>query len=714
MTHARRDARVLAEITVVVITTWLLLAWFFDRAIEQADASVLNVPYMASALRAGASWTDHLYRFGLVGGSAMQPIGGASPVVQLCALLGVSATPTSNIVTCVLQIFVAFFGIKTAEALASTWSGEPRTLTLVERVLAVWLCGFAPAIGWRIAVGDDHLILGLLPFLAVTTLAWSARAHTLSITSVLVAAAGVAHGVSGIGAQSVVYGAAFGAPIVIAACARRWTRGEWVVLAAVLGGVLVVLPRLLSLAAYSVGSDAARAVGDSVAYSYGASSWADWLGSIPWTRALAHGAATTINEQNIPLGPLVVVIAAYRGSRRLGAVVLACAVVAILFATNIWPFRALSALPLLGAFRVPARAVLPAVVLIAPLALAAFLASREAVIGWRRDAIVLVVAALVIVAGAAIPGTVREVIAWLACAGVVVAVRRQPRAALPALALAAALGVVAFDERFLRDVPHERIEHLSELHDALIAQEPALRSQLVRVELITPPLPYEMSTAFAADLSSLDGVWYPPRRFLTLLGALKGRELPVTTCVFQMGRDPTFPVLQQLYNVQLAAAFTPSGLELQHLPPTNGPAWFPTRVVSGGPAAFAAAMHASTDLRADLAATAWRDGPASQCTGATVHDVKATGQHATLTVTTEQPCTLVVATNFVSMLAATDAAGHELPTFPIDVALTGIAVPAHATTIELAPRSPKTWWSSLAAVLGLVLIGFAAWRSTRL
>ena len=706
----------LAEIAVTGVVTWLLLAWFFDRVIEQADASVLNVPYTASALRAGASWTEHLYRFGVVGGSAMQPIGGASPFVQLCALLGVSATTTMNALTCLLQSLVAFFGVKTAEALAG------RTTNAGERIVATWLCGFAPALGWRIAVGDDHLILGLLPFLAVTTLAWCARARTLNAVTVLIAAAATAHGVSGVGAQSVVYGATFGAPIVVAAFARRWTQREWLAVGVLVGGVLVVLPRLLSLAAYSVGDDAARGVGDSVAYSYGAATWSDWLGSLPWARALAHGAATTINEQNIPLGPLIVLVAGVRATRRIGAVVLACAVVAILFACGVWPLRMLSVLPVIGAFRVPARAILPAVVMLAPLALAAFLASRPdattrdaepAANTTRRDVVVLVVAALVIVGGAAIPGIVREALAWLGCAGVVVALKRKPGFAFPALALVAALGVVAFDERFPRDLPHQRIEQLADLREALLARAPALRSDLTRVELISPPLPYDMSTAWAADLGSLDGVWYPPRRFLALLSALKGRPVPVTTCVFQLARDPTFRVLQQLYNVQLGVAFTPQGLALESLPTTNGAAWFPARVTTGDAAAFGAAMHASTDLRADLAATAWRsDGPASQCTGASVRSVTTDGQQARIDVTTDAVCTLVVATNYVAMLAATDEAGHALPTFPIDIALTGITVPAHAQRIDLAPRAPPAWWAAF-VVLGLVLVGGAAWRASR-
>ncbi len=142
------------------------------------------------------------------------------------------------------------------------------------------------------------------------------------------------------------------------------------------------------------------------------------------------------------------------------------------------------------------------------------------------------------------------------------------------------------------------------------------------MQIIDPPPPYDMSTAWAADLSSLDGVWYPPRRFLDLLSAIKGRAVPETACVFAFAHDGAFPALQQLYDVEVALAFQPTGIELSHLPPTNGAAGFPARVEVGGADALGAALRASKDLRADLAATAWRDGPdvavASRCDGARV------------------------------------------------------------------------------------------------
>src|SRR5439155_1589430 len=84
---------------------------------------------------------------------------------------------------------------------------------------------------------------------------------------------------------------------------------------------------------------------------------------------------------------------------------------------------------------------------------------------------------------------------------------------------------------------------------------------------------------FAAGLPSLDADWSPPRRFLELLGALRGEPVPPTTVVFRLAGSPMFPALQQLYDVRYLARLTAGELVLDGLPPTPGPAWFPARAV---------------------------------------------------------------------------------------------------------------------------------------
>src|SRR5215510_6337010 len=50
------ELRVLVEAAAVIAVTWLLLGWTFQRAITQADGSVLVVPFTQSALHAGFNW----------------------------------------------------------------------------------------------------------------------------------------------------------------------------------------------------------------------------------------------------------------------------------------------------------------------------------------------------------------------------------------------------------------------------------------------------------------------------------------------------------------------------------------------------------------------------------------------------------------------------------------------------------------------------------
>jgi hypothetical protein len=69
-----------------------------------------------------------------------------------------------------------------------------------------------------------------------------------------------------------------------------------------------------------------------------------------------------------------------------------------------------------------------------------------------------------------------------------------------------------------------------------------------------------------------------------------------------------------------------------------------------------------------------------------------------------------VSTNYVTTLRATALIGgaiRDADVFPIDIALTGIAVPAGASMITLAPEAELPGWSRVASLLGIVLLGTA-------
>jgi hypothetical protein len=700
-----RHLRDLGASVAIVAVTWLLLGWPLARAIGQADASVTWIPYAHSALGAG-SWTEHLYRFGVLGGSAMHDAGGTPPLLSLCALLHLPPTLAANAMTIALQALFGFFGCVLCEALVSVWTSGARTLTWPERITLIWACAFVPALGWRVAYGHDNLLLGLLPYAALVALWWAGRAGTLSITALCAGALATAEGVSGLGPQTLVYSAVFGAPFVIAGIAgTRWGRAQAAVGVALVAGVLLVLPRAASMFHYQLGDDAGRGVGHALVYSYGGAHWTDWLGGVPWTLAAAPTGALPSYETNFPIGPfaaLLVLAWPSSAQRRVPVALALGAVLAVLFSLDVRPVSsALLALPMTGAFRVPARAILPVLLVLAPLALAA-LFTRERAADKRLAWGAIAAGALVIVSARVIPAVVREPLAWAACLALGALARWRPGRAVAAISIVAALGVAAFDERVPHEAPSGRIEDTAALRTALLAQEPALVNPLVRVQIVDAPMPFEMSTAFAAGVSSLDGAWFPPRRFLHLLSVTSGEEVPPTTGVFTLTRAREFPVLQQMYNVRYVLSIKRQTID--ELPPTPGPAWFPAHVHSGEP-------HLTPQ---NIATDAWVEMPGipDACSHATVTRADAADQTATLAGTADAPCLLVVATNYVHALHAR-AAGRELPVVPVDIALTGIVVPAGSFEIVLAPEPYRPWWTLVGALVGLVALSGAIAAMTR-
>jgi hypothetical protein len=711
------DLRILGEATLVIIATWLLLGWRVGSAITQADGTWLVIPYTDGALDAGFDWQHYLYRFGVIGGSEMHPFGGSLPLVQVAAPLGLSTTLTVNLVTWFIQLCYAFFGIRLGEAIRGT------RLSPVHRVIGVWLVAFAPVLGWRLALGHENLLLGFLPLFVVVSLLWQSRDGRPSVVALVLASIAVFHGVSGLGAQGLVYSAVFGLPIAIASALPILRTGSrralWGSLVAVAAGIAFALPRIASMIAHAVGDDTTRGLGEAVKSSYGVAPPSDWLHSIPWTiGAQPYGG---LHEHNYPLGPLVLALALLwprQRSRALPITLAVTFVLVILFACEIGPVKDwLHALvPPLDAFRGPSRAALAVLIFVAPMALAGFvddpaLSSRDRQRYW----LALLLGAALILATRGQLGWLREVLAWISVAALVVTRRwltQRARYVPGALvAVVAALGVAAFGERIPRNVPEDAIEDgPAAVRVAVHEAAPELASALDRVAIVDAPPPYEMSMAFAARLPSIDGVWYPPRRFVSLLSALNGRPLPPTMSVYRLSRSAYFPVLQQLYNVRAVVRGLGTPNPTFGAVETLGAAWFPSRIeLIDEPSAMISALRAGGDLRSTIARTGWvlrEDAPSpSACAGARVLAVSTDelGQQAIIAVEAPAPCTLVVATNYTSTLRAR-AASKPLRVLPIDVALTGVEVPAGPSTIVLAPELTIPWWTRIVQLIGIAAI----------
>jgi hypothetical protein len=477
--------------------------------------------------------------------------------------------------------------------------------------------------------------------------------------------------------------------------------------------------------AHAFGPDTSRGLSESVTYSMDGPAWRDWARSLLWT--VSGSTYDGAHEHNYPIGPLIVVLVLAWPSKRSRGVRYAAAaslVIAILFAADVTPISTvlLAVLSPLRAFRMPARAVLPILVFVPCFALATWHRASDGPQNQRASWLALVVGMGLVVAARGIATWPREIIAWGACIALGVVARWRPAlraryALTAALGIVAALGVLAFDERFPRDVPFDTIEGgPSRLRAAVRDQAPELRTALDRVEIVDPAPPFAMSTAFAAGLPSLDGIWYPPKRFLDLLAALSGKPVPPTTCVFELAREPTFAVLQQLYNVRDAIVMQGGSAALEPLPPTLGGAWFPARIatIDDGAAMAAELRGAHDDLHGAIGRTGWilradlTGAQPAACSNGTVTrvDTDDLGQRATIAVETDAACILIVATNYTSTLRAT-AGGSPVPIMPIDIALTAIEVPRGASTIELEPVVRISVWARLAPILGGVLLVLA-------
>lgn len=699
----RSDLRLVIEVAAVVALTWLLLGWT-GGPITQLDGSHLVVPLTQGQLTS-VDWRDHLYDYDVVGGSIMHGFSGELPLVQACAALGLSTTATVDAVSLFVQLAFGVLSIAAIESLVTIWRRRPVRLTLAQRVCAVWLTAFSPLVGWRLGVGHENLLLGLLPFLAAFALLAAARADRLGPVLLAVGALAVAHGVCGLGAQTVVYGAVFGLLPVLAVCGRP-TRRHAYAAAALAAGVLAMLPRLVPMIAHAASPDASRGIAEAAVYSYGHTYWQDWLASIPWTLqpGLERHEFTHLVEADFPLGPLLVFPLWIwpRGVRRhLLWATLASAALAIVLADRIEPVSGwLLHIPLLESFRVPSRAIMPIAALLPILALAACWCRDDDPVSPRRLAAALAGAAVAIALGHYTSSIARELLAWGAALAVVAARRAEVRQL--ALVAIAALGPVAFSDRIPREVLRDSVDgQPARVHDRVAA------NPLERVTIVWPPEPFELSFAWAARLPSIEGLWYPPPRFNKLIGALGDREVSPMTSAYYLRGDPAWPTVLQLYNVRSEVYLTDANDPgtVKPLAPTRGPAWFARHVVRELDAGRIAA-----GLRADPYATAFveDDIPEDErCAQAQVTGVARDGQRLTIQVDhVAARCLLVVSTNYVTVFTGT-VDTVSVPVVPVDIALTGIVVPPGAHEVQLAPEVAVPLWSQIAAGLGLFVLATA-------
>jgi hypothetical protein len=684
----RDDLLLLLLCAALVPLLWLVLGWRLRLCVSGYDAWATALPLLQALREAGGDWGALAYRPDLLGGITLRDGVGPNPLAGLLARAGLSPTSIYNVCAFALQALLGFFGARAASDLARTFGTEARTPWLA-RAAAALLSAFAPWLGWRIGYGHLALTTGLLPFAAALALVTAAAARRVTLTLCVVAALATADGLLFTGHQLVLYAIVFGAPVLAGVwlCGRQPARTLTAPALALGAGVLLAAPALLAVIRHGLGGDAPRPpVGLHITYSYLTARPLDWLTSLPWTKAFVPSwrPPLHLHESNVPVGPLLVllVLVPWRRARPLAVLLALAAALMLAFSMDVRPLSSalIALVPPLGSFRVPTRAALPLLIALAPIACAAALAART------------------------VP-------------------RRPPAVWVAVLLAVAAVSVGAFRQRLL---PFRDTEALLAQARAIgaeaAAREPALRDPLVRVAMVDEVPELGANTAFAAGLSSIDGYFFPTRRFIELVTALRGQPYDPSAFVLRFREDERAArVLFALYDVRFAArdaartdadVSVPAGipparghgpwrLELRALDAGGAPAWFPTRTAAVVTFAELAARLHETAAAAPwrLRETAWlvASDPATAsvsappaCSAARVDRVAGDRLgHITAEVRTPAACPLVVATNFAEPLRARARVGggwQPARLFPAYGALLGVALPAGATHVEVAPR----------------------------
>jgi hypothetical protein len=340
------------------------------------------------------------------------------------------------------------------------------------------------------------------------------------------------------------------------------------------------------------------------------------------------------------------------------------------------------------------------------------------------------------------PSLLRELAGWVLAAVVVWRWQRLGRistvSAGSVFLVLAAGGLGAFRERVVSDPgaysdADALLARARADGDAAKRRVPALASMLVRVS----PAPAWLSeflynSAPAAGLASLDGYYFPQRRFVALMRAARGQRYDPNalqpTFKPDMAADRT---LFQLYNVAWrldeAGGLTPLGA-------TAGPAWFSAGLVrsSSLPVLAQELVGLGDELALRARQVAWLvasdpmvaraalpEAVDEGCAQARVESAEAPRQGTPITARVFAPadCPLTFATNYAETLRATasmaDGRSRPATVYPAYGALAGVWVPRGAVAVSVEAVVPRPPWPELWRGLGLGLLLWLLIRAPR-
>ena len=656
------DLHLLLWIFIIVAVSWILVGFGTGSAIMGADALSSLLPMLYQLAASGGDAQAMAYRTELFGGMNYLGGYGVLPISVLLAKLQIPPLASLNLTFFLFHCCYCFLGVQAV----LKWSREPINFSLKRIPTIVFLVlfiGFSPMLAYRINEGHQNLFLGLLILQALLALWLCHRAGQLSVTVLLISLFSIVHGLSVPGFQMLVYAAVFAAPVF---CAILFRKGDDMfkplslvaALAVFVLACLLAAPVLFEMIAFTGGPDASRNLGGNVAiYTFLTSQMHDWFSALFWFNMPATGRPGNVEHEILyGVGPLLLMSFYILASGRylpfagfLGSVFL-CLVVS----NNISPLSdlLLQGVPPLADFRVPARSVMPVMLIWSCYVANCILVDASRLSVTLSPVKLLLLASAVVAAVSFSPAALlnvalfnaalfnaalfNEVLLWsivaITCitlwillqktdseepASTLSQTKTSPVAAalvtMPifGLLLIGMMSLLAFKSINQLETSFDRvIDANQQLGETILRLHPELGQALTRTSIPTT----DLLLSSAGGLPSINGYGFPLRSFSFALQSLMGQPYSATRGAFDIvPENIAFPALQQLYNICCVVEFEGDRVVVKKQPTTPGAIWASiTTTVYTSQEQLLESLSASIQQSSDWHRVQYRQGDADE------------------------------------------------------------------------------------------------------
>ncbi len=747
LTQEKQSLQLIVLLTLLVpLIWWLFFSWSPGELIDQHDNLMTGYVYKQQFIEVQGDWKRFLYWPQLLGGVKVHDITGSLPIVEMLVALGADYVTISNVSVFFVQILFGYFCTHIMFGLTTAVLGGTKASNLATLIPAGLLFAFLPVLGWRMTHGHLAIIMGLFVFLCMTSLILDEINGRRSPIRFLLALLALTNTFQYNGFQTMYYSVLFGAPIVLALILappgfKFSERCRWLVfpLIVFLCALLFSVPKLMGMFANAFSDEVGRAAGQNVIYSYTVATIADWLSSIPWSTNFipADRAQFLHHEVNYPLGAVALLCLLVKPTPALVKVyvgisisILAC----IVISSNVKPLSnfLVSLIPMLDAFRVPARGILVpltfmSILGVALLTLLIGTASKTDNEVWK----VWMLCFLAIILAALAPALVADLLLAALVVGLLVFKKQcVSETYLLTLSIFAGAAIAAYGTRV--DVPIENPispEIVLPFRNTILSQAPELAEPLNRAQVLVQLQGMGYNSALVMGISSLTGYWYPPSRYGRLFAEVNGYQYSPASAVFHNNAEfAGYSVLNRLYNVQASIGQDQGQLIVTPMEATLGKAWFSTRITwQSSLAELAVDLKRAGNAGLQQSARLLTEDPATQVLKAAGLDC----QHGELIgirdtaalfplhidVSTKGKCLLTVSMNYSNIFSAVDQDGSQLTLVPTYGALLGVIATEATQRITITPQvvafDGVDSIRYIAMLLALGLLRLSAHRSKR-